>query len=81
MPSSPETTRAVVVCESMFGNTRAIADAVAGTLRRGFDRVDVFATVSFGVTGTPRPLAEGELDEARRWAAALDFLSRLTVSA
>ena len=36
-----ETTRALVVCESMFGNTRAVADAVADALVPRFDRVDV----------------------------------------
>ena len=33
---------AVVVAESMFGNTRAVADAVADALRACFDQVDVF---------------------------------------
>jgi hypothetical protein len=175
MQSTAQTTRAVVVCESMFGNTRAIAEAIAESLVQGFDRVevfdvadapstfegvcllvvgapthafgmsrpstrqaavdqgaptgaargvrewlaavdrpstairaavfdtrvrkplvpgsaaqavrrrlrrlgfDVFAPVSFGVTGTPGPLVEGELDRARQWAAALDVLARPTV--
>lgn len=174
MQSKVEPTHAVVVCESMFGNTRAVAEAVADSLARGFDRVDVFdvadapstfegisllvvgapthafgmsrlstrraaveqgagaatvrgvrewladiahtsapiraatfdtrvrkplvpgsaaravrrrlrrlgfdvfAPVSFGVTDTPGPLADGELDRARQWAAALDVLARPT---
>jgi hypothetical protein len=41
MEVRPEATRAVVVCESMFGNTRALADAVAASLALRFDRVDV----------------------------------------
>lgn len=174
MEARSEATRAVVVCESMFGNTRAIADAVADSLTTHVDRVEVFdvgtapstldgvallvvgapthalgmsrpatrksaheqgadappergvrewladlarpaheiraavfdtrirkpllpgsaakavrrrlrrlgfdvgAPVSFGVAGTAGPLVDGELDRARRWAAALDVPARPT---
>jgi hypothetical protein len=172
MEARSEDTRAVIVCESMFGNTRAVADAVADALSARVDRVDVFdvssapltlegvallvvgaPTHAFGmsrpgtrkaahdqgadapaergvrewladvarpsqpiraavfdtrvrkpllpgsaakavrrrlrrlgfdvgrplscaVTGTPGPLVDGELDRARRWAAALDVPAR-----
>jgi hypothetical protein len=175
MDVHPGATRAVVVCESMFGNTRAVGEVIAETLAIHFDRVDVFdvadapvtlddvsllvvgapthafgmsrpstreaaheqgaaaptergvrewladlrppshevrcavfdtrirtprlpgsaaraarrrlrrlgcdvfAPVSFGVTGTTGPLEDGELDRARHWAAALDILARPTV--
>jgi len=41
MPLHPEDASAVVVVESMFGNTRAIADTVAEVLGASFARVDV----------------------------------------
>ena len=167
MPAKSEGSRSLIVCESMFGNTRAVADAVADSLAAQFDSVDVvdvddapnsltgvsllvvgapthalglsrpstrqaaqkegapapaergvrewlatlgrpaepmraavfdtrvrkpflpgsaaramrrrlrrrgfrvLAPMSFAVSGTPGPLVDGELDRARRWAAAL----------
>ena len=41
MPAQPRRFPSLVVCESMFGNTRAIADTVADSLAARFDRVDV----------------------------------------
>jgi hypothetical protein len=175
MAARPGSTHAVVVCESMFGNTRAVGDAIAEMLAVHFDRVDVFdvadapltlddvsllvvgapthafgmsrpstrqaateqgatmtgdrgirewladlprpshevraavfdtrirtprlpgsaakaigrrlrrlgcdvfAPVSFGVSGTSGPLVDGELDRARHWAAAIDVVGRPTV--
>jgi flavorubredoxin len=50
----------------LFGSA---ARAIRRRLRRlGFD---VVKPVSFTVTGTPGPLAEGELERARRWGESL----------
>jgi hypothetical protein len=42
MEDRPGATHAVVVYESMFGNTRAIAEAITHSLAAHFDRVDQF---------------------------------------
>lgn len=50
-------------------------------MRRRFRRLHhrVVATTSFAVTGTPGPLAPGELDRARTWAAMLPAAHRSRV--
>jgi hypothetical protein len=62
MQTGAHLTHAVVVCESMFGNTRAVGEAIAGTLAAHFDRVEVldvadapatFDDVSLLVVGAP----------------------------
>jgi hypothetical protein len=62
METQAPITRAVVVCESMFGNTRAVGEAIARSLEARFDRVDVldvadapsrFDDVSLLVVGAP----------------------------
>ncbi|HLM17565.1 MAG TPA: flavodoxin family protein, partial [Acidimicrobiia bacterium] len=62
MPTGTGTTHAMVVYESMFGNTRAVAEAIADSLARHFDRVDVLEAdvapltldgVSLVVVGAP----------------------------
>jgi hypothetical protein len=56
MEVRPGATHAVVVCESMFGNTRAVADAIAASLALRFDHVDVF-----DVADAPRALDDVSL--------------------
>jgi hypothetical protein len=41
MHPAPTTGRALVVCESCFGNTQAVADVVVNVLRNGFASVDL----------------------------------------
>ena len=64
----------VIVYESMFGNTHAVADAVAAgiakRLRNGGYRLAA-PPEGFIVTGTEGPLREGELARAREWGAGL----------
>ena len=47
--------------------------SAARAMRRRLRRLglEVTAPISFGVTGTPGPLVDGELDRARRWATSL----------
>jgi hypothetical protein len=69
-----------VVCESMFGNTQMIAEAVAGGLahRMRVDAVEVGGAPaeSFYLEGTLGPLLEGEQDRAMRWDDQLGAASR-----
>ena len=54
-PLDPGCMRALVIYESMYGNTHAVADAIAAGL----------------VADSEGPLEDGELDRAREWAAGL----------
>ena len=59
---------AAVVYESMFGNTREVAEAIATGIREA----DPSARAEgFIVTGGEGPLRDGELERARTWGAAL----------
>jgi hypothetical protein len=67
------TMRAVVVYESMYGNTHMVADAIAAGITRllGAHGFDVAAEPeSFLVTRQDR-LAPGELARAREWGSTL----------
>jgi len=55
MNPTPTTGRALVVCESCFGNTRAVADVVVNVLRNGFASVEL-------VTPAEAPSSVDDLD-------------------
>lgn len=64
---------AIVVYESHWGNTGAVARAIAeGLERAGYRRVAEPA--GFVVKGRYGPLRDGELDAARAWGARLAAL-------
>ena len=60
---------AVIVYESMFGNTRKVAEAIAAGVRGADPEAQVMLVRAAGEA--PGPLREGELDRARAWGAAL----------
>lgn len=72
-----------VVYESVYGNTRAVAERLdkspwfTGVASRGIAKrrrrlgYDVVGSASFLVEDSEGPLAEGELDRAREWGRKL----------
>ncbi len=77
-------TRAIVVYESVFGNARTIARAIAAGLSTAV-RTDVVAADEapaehYLVAGITGPLLAGEVDRARRWGTTLGAVAVTAVS-
>jgi hypothetical protein len=62
--------KAVVVYESLWGNTAMVARAIAEALEKaGYSRLA--DPIGFTVAGKFGPLRKGELERARRWGSEL----------
>lgn len=63
--------KAIVVYESLWGNTAAVARAIAEGIGPEARALSTAEAGRFVVTGTYGPPRKGELERARQWGAAL----------